>query len=97
MNQSDKSQNLKSILNIGSQTATLEAIFVYAIKKGKIEFIKTLDNQVKGFWDQLSEAEKQELRDDVNTMLNKKAEDLVVELSSELPEEEVKKVLSDLK
>lgn len=88
---------LKSILNVGAQVATLEAIFVYAIKKGKTEFLKSLDGLTKDFIQNLSEEEKKELNKDIDIILNKKAEDLVVELSSELPEEEVRKVLDGLK
>jgi len=89
--------NLRQIIDIGVKSQTVAAVFSYAATKGKNAFLKNIDSLVDQFVKGLSEDERKELQEAVSSMLRKRAEDLVVELGSEFSEEEVRRVLSEIK
>ncbi len=75
----------------------ISVIAAFAIKKGKEDFLKKLNDLLLEFNTSLSEAEKKELQEDTNRMIEIKAEELVTSLGEELSPEELDQVVDEMK
>lgn len=90
-------QNFKKVLEVGLMVQTISVIVTYCMKNGKKEFLEKLNEIITELYDSLGEKERGELKADVDAMINQKAEEVLSELSLELPEDEVEKVVEQIK
>lgn len=90
-------ENLKAVLEVGIAVQTIGVTITYAMKKGKEDFLKKLNDLLVEFQNGLSEDEKKELGEDVNTMIDQKADELIKSLGEELTEEELEAAITEIK
>lgn len=98
MNKKDEqTQDLKAVLEVGLAVQTIAVIVSFCIKRNKLEFLSKLNELIASLNNSLSDEEKKELRSDLDRMIKQKSEDFLIQLGSELTEEEINKALSELK
>ncbi len=90
-------EDLQAVLQVGLTVQMVSVIVAFAIKKGKEDFLKKLNDLLLEFNQGLTEDEKKELSEDTNQMIETKAEDLVESLGEQLSEEELKAAIEEMK
>lgn len=90
-------ENLKAVLQVGMTVQMVSVAVTFAIKKGKEDFLRKLNDLLKEMTESLSEEEKKELREDTDVMIQTKAQELVASLGKDLEGEELEKALEELK
>jgi hypothetical protein len=90
-------EDLKAVLQVGLTVQMISVIAAFAIKKGKEDFLKKLNDLLLEFNTSLSEDEKKELKDDTDKMIETKAEELVESLGENLSEDELKTAIDEMK
>ncbi len=90
-------ETLKAALQVGLTVQMVSVVCAFAIKKGKEDFLKKLNDLILELHGTLSEEEKKELQEDTNAMMEQKAEELVTSLGEELSPEELEQVVGEIK
>jgi flagellin-specific chaperone FliS len=90
-------ETLKAALQVGLTVQMVSVVATFAIKKGKEDFLKKLNDLILELHNSLSDEEKKELQDDTNAMMEQKAEELVTSLGEELSPEELDTVVKEIK
>jgi hypothetical protein len=88
--------DLGQVVEVGLRLQAVLVVLALAIKLGKTELLTDVNAAVEKFVAGLSEPEKEELKKDMNAMMDQKADQFVDELSKTLKPEEVDKVIADL-
>lgn len=94
---SEARENLKAVLQVGLTVQMVSVVVAFAIKKGKEDFLKKLNDLILELNGTLSEEEKKELQENTNRMIEIKAEELVESLGVTLSEEELKYAVDEMK
>jgi hypothetical protein len=90
-------ETLKAALQVGLTVQMVSVVSTFAIKKGKEDFLKKLNDLILELHNSLNEEEKKELQEDTNAMMEQKAEELVTSLGEELSPEELDTVVKEIK
>jgi hypothetical protein len=90
-------EDLKAVLQIGLTVQMISVITTFAIKNGKEDFLKKLNELLLEFNTGLSDDEKKALQEDTNKMIETKSEELVESLGESLSEEELKSAVDEMK
>jgi hypothetical protein len=90
-------ETLKAALQVGLTVQMVSVVATFAIKKGKEDFLKKLNELILELHNTLSEEEKKELKSDTDAMMEQKAEELVTSLGEELSPEELDAVVKEIK
>jgi len=94
---SEARENLKAALQVGLTVQMISVVVTFAIKKGKEDFLKKLNDLVLELHSGLTDDEKKELQEDTNIMMDQKAEELVESLGEQLSPEELETVVKEIK
>ena len=101
LNKSQKTNNdkqiLKKILETGLGIQAIGVVATFALKKNKVELLRKLRQEIENFVNNLRDDEKKELREDLDLMLENKADEFTDELLKQLDESEMQKVADELK
>lgn len=90
-------ENLKAVLQVGLTIQMISVAIAFAMKKGKEDFLKKLNDLLLELNNGLSDEEKKELGEDTNRMIDQKAQELVTSLGEQLSEEELKAAIEEMK
>jgi|SRR6185369_4981034 len=90
-------ETLKAALQVGLTVQMVSVVATFAIKKGKGDFLKKLNDLILELHNSLSDEEKNELKSDTDAMMEQKAEELVTSLGEELSPEELDTVVKEIK
>ena len=93
----EQKKDLKAVLEVGVTVQAISTIVAFCIKKGKTDFLTKLNGLIEELNKTLTDEEKEELRKDMDAAMDQKAEEFLTELGTELNEEELDKVVSELK
>lgn len=93
----DARETLKAALQIGLTVQMVSVVTAFAIKTGKEDFLKKLNDLILELHGTLDEEEKRQLQDDTNAMMEQKAEELVTSLGEDLSSEELEQVVGEIK
>ncbi len=89
--------DLKKILQFGLTVQAMAAVWVFAVRKNKTDFVTEINAKMENFVNSLSEEEKQELDGDLKNMVEQKTEEFMSGLSQKLTPEQVEEVVKTLK
>jgi flagellin-specific chaperone FliS len=93
----EQKKNLKAVLEVGVTVQAISTIVAFCIRTGKTEFLTKLNKSIAELNKTLTDEEKQDLRKDMDAAMDQKAKEFLTELGAELSEEELDKIVSELK
>ena len=96
-NINQQKEDLKAIIEMGLRVQGVAVAATYAIKTSKQEFLKQLNELLVNFINSLSETEKQDLRKDMDVMMETKAEEFLINLGINLNDQEMTEAVKMLK
>lgn len=89
-------KDLKNLLEIGLAVESLSVIMAFCLKKEKTDTINKIKKLVTEFQESLTEPEKKELAEDMESMMRAKTEQIFSNLESTLTPEELNELLTSL-
>ena len=94
---SEQKKNLLAVVELGLAMQSMGVVVGFAVKKNRQDFLQKLNELVKSFLDSLTDEEGKELGGELKAMMEQKAVEFLSGLRGKMSEEEVEKVVAELK